>query len=194
MGVIIVACCMLAFIGLAIPILVFSILGYNASHNTDKDISCKVCPTSNSLCSDNNSCTHDYSQFGGCVNPNMENGVSCTNACLTGAGSCNAGTCEGTCVGDCFLASDCPSIDGSFISAGNATCVNGGCIYTFHYALPTIFNSTCSTDSQILKDECLIGLSTTYSSCLAVDVGCDIADTITCNVYFGCTDWAFFII
>ncbi len=179
-----------AILALVITALVFGLRTYNKAKDIDDDVDCDICVRNSTNCSDGNSCTYDYMQFGACANPNKPNGEVCDSACLTSStGTCSAGACTGTCVGNCANISDCVDISGTS-TFPNATCSSAGCIYTFSDTLPTEFNSTCNTDSAALKGICKIGVSTTYADCLQVDLNCDTAGMFTCIFSFVCTAWS----
>ncbi len=181
-------CCLLA------AAVALAAAGLATSVHADNDLhKCLKCPKNDTGCSDGNPCTQDVLINGGCQHYDSPNNAACDTNCLVAdTGVCSGGACTGTCLGNCVSSGDCPSIDG-YVSTSNATCPDGGCMYTLSYLLPTAFNATCTTDSAALKEICKIGLSTTYVDCLQVDIGCDTAGYFTCIFSFACTQWSFLL-
>lgn len=90
-------------------------------------------------CDDKNQCTADFYIYAGCLYLPSKNWETCSDVCLVGGeGICNLGQCEGTCVGNCVNAADCPNVQFWNGTALEKDCVNGGCVYR-NFASPPPF-------------------------------------------------------
>lgn len=97
--------------------------------------------TMSTLCDDGNTCTWDLLQGPGdaphCINKNAPNGVPCVKECLDPeTTTCFGGECQGTCIGQCETAGDCPLLLAHpFIpvvdNGGAALCIYNKCVYAF---------------------------------------------------------------
>lgn len=172
--------------------------GLNAVHTgfpniTDLSSTCEF--EEDPICDDRNECTTDGLRCDGtCGHQPLANGSTCTNECYS-ATSCQAGRCEGTCIGMCTVANDCPDLNQLNFALVNANSYDVGCSYGMCYYTtisqqpPYVVGASCG-NSELAKHTCMKHFDTDLLPqvplCMQHDAYCDL-EVLTCKHFFACS-------
>lgn len=136
-----------------------------------------------------NPCDEEVFQFGKCRVVPKPHQARCDSPCLKGPGICYRHQCQGTCLGSCAAAGDCPLVNNTAPLA--ASCSYGACLYNVDLPLPGAFGGACIPQSPQLISICTDTLAgdIRLNNCMATTVACAGNNTFTCVMSFACSFW-----